>query len=133
MSNTKKKLVRLLIALFVTLAPIAVFKSVWHIIKIYLPLVNATAMVMVGSMLIFMYLKGYSWGSLAWRFQNMFIEKQDFREYMKQRFEPDPMYKSKSVLVVGIILIMGAMYLLNSYRISSAEQENVRVIRELRA
>jgi hypothetical protein len=131
MKNAKKKLVRLLIAVFLTLIPIAVFNSVWHIIKAYLPLINAVAMILSGSMLIVTYLKGYSWGSLAWRFRNLFVERQDFREYMKQRFDPDPLYKSKSVLIVGIVLIIGAIFFLNQYRVVGAEQDNVMIIRDI--
>lgn len=130
MEEAKKRITRLIIAVFLTLAPIAVFNSVWHIIKAYLPLINAVGMVLSGSVLIVMYLKGYSWGTLAWRLKNLFVEKQDLREYMKKRFDPDPLYKSKSVLVIGILLIIGAVVFLNQYRITIVTQTDVRIIRD---
>ncbi|MBN1169294.1 hypothetical protein JXA63_05380, partial [Candidatus Woesebacteria bacterium] len=131
MKNTKKTIIQLLIAVFLTIAPIAVFNSVWHIIKVYLPLINAVAMILSGSFFIIMYVKGYSWGSLAFRFRNLFIEKQNLKDYMKKRFDPDPLYKSRSVLVTGIILIAGAVFFLNQYRISWASQKEINMMQDL--
>jgi hypothetical protein len=131
MEKVKKKIIRLVIAVFLTLAPIAVFNSVWHIIKMYLPLINAVAMILSGSFLIIMYFKGYSWATFACRFKNLFIEKEGLQEYMKKRFDPDPMYKSKSVLVVGIFLIIGALFFINHYRVVAVEQGNVRLIEDM--
>lgn len=122
-TSTKKTLTKVGLALALTFIPIIVFKQVWPILVNYMPLIVGVTSFVAGIFLIFMYFKGYSWQMMVWKIKSLFTQKEDMRQYMATRLDPNAeMYKSKSVLAAGIFLVLASIYTMSGFKVTEVEQ-----------
>jgi hypothetical protein len=115
------------LAFFITVVPIVIYQSMWPFVVEYYPLVLSVASVTSGFLFVYFYFKGYSWHRMKVKIKGFFIQSRDVKEYMSDRFVMgDQFYKDKSVLILGVALMIAGFYFLARYDASRLPQQEAQ-------